>query len=308
MGCLNSEGKFEHWFGNIHLSGPCNRACPFCIGQHMMSLDSYNNLNDWPLLGIDEFLENCITKGVEEINVTGTNTDPLLFTHSLELREKLEENIPNLLFGLRTNGVLALAKPEIWKLYNKASITVCSFDSEVYKKMMGRGKAPNIEKILENSDHMKSIKLNVVLGPENTAGRTHNEDADVYKTLEKASQLGIKRVNLREPYGQPHVGDPLKGKIPQLKTTLGMPTYLYNNVEVTWWDVHYVEVESVNLYASGKVSLTYPITLGHDDNTGKVLSQKNFPGGRVQEQWLNQKRNQQFPTTPQLQRAVRYNI
>lgn len=289
MGCLNSEGKFEHWFANIHLSGPCNRACPFCIGQHMMSLDSYNNLNDWPLPGFEEFIQECINKNVNEVNITGTNTDPLLYTHTLKLREALDSNIPNLLFGLRTNGVLALNRPELWKLYDKASITVCSFDPEIYKKMMGRGKAPDVEKILDNSEHMKSVKLNVVLGPENTANRKHTDNADIYKTLEKASLLGIKRVNLREPYGQPHVGDPMKDKFTQIKTTLGMPTYLYDNVEVTWWDVHYVEVESVNLYASGKVSLTYPITLGHDDETGKVLNQKHFPGGRIQEQWLNTK-------------------
>lgn len=285
MGCLNSEGQFEHWFANIHLSGPCNRACPFCIGQHMMSLDPYNNLDTWPLQNFDEFIRQCKEKNVSEVNITGTNTDPLLFTHTMELREALDNAFPDLLFGLRTNGVLALARPDLWALYDKASITVCSFNADVYKKMMGRGKAPDIAKILKQSEHMKSVKLNVVLGPENTAGRTHSDDADVYNTLRIASELGVKRVNLREPYGQPHVGDPLQGRYEQIKTTLGMPTYQFGNTEVTWWDVHYVEVESVNLYASGKVSVTYPITLGHDDVTGKVEDQKNFPGGRVQEQW-----------------------
>lgn len=251
----------------------------------MMSLDSYNNLDFWPLQNFDEFIRQCKEKDVSEVNITGTNTDPLLFTHTLELREALDEAFPELLFGLRTNGVLALARPDLWALYNKASITVCSFDPDVYKKMMGRGKAPDIAKILQQSEHMKSVKLNVVLGPENTAGRTHSDEADVYNTLRVASDLGVKRVNLREPYGQPHVGDPLKGKYEQIKTTLGMPTYKFGNTEVTWWDVHYVEVESVNLYASGKVSVTYPITLGHDDVTGKVEDQTNFPGGRVQEQW-----------------------
>ena len=285
MGCLNSEGKFEHWFANIHLSGPCNRACPFCICQHMMALDPYNNLDTWPLTNFSEFVATCKEKGVSEVNITGTNTDPLLFTHTLELREALDANFPELLFGLRTNGVLALARPDLWELYNKASITVCSFTPDVYKKMMGRGKAPDIAEIIAQSNHMKSLKLNVVLGPENTAERTHDDSADVYETLRHAADLGIARVNLREPYGQPHVGDPMAGKYEQVKTTLGMPTYDFRGVQVTWWDVHYVEVESVNLYASGKVSVTYPITLGHDDATGKVLAQENFQGGRVHEQW-----------------------
>lgn len=63
MGCLNSEGKFEHWFGNIHLSGRCNRSCYFCIGQHMMVLDKYNVLDKFPLDGLDEFVKQCQEKG-----------------------------------------------------------------------------------------------------------------------------------------------------------------------------------------------------------------------------------------------------
>ena len=59
MGCLNADSGFSHWFGNIHLSGPCNRACYFCIGQHMMALDPFNNLDEWPLVGLDDFVRKC---------------------------------------------------------------------------------------------------------------------------------------------------------------------------------------------------------------------------------------------------------
>lgn len=53
---------------------------------------------------------------------------------------------------------------------------------------------------------------------------------------------------------------------------------------VTYWDVHYVEVESVNLYANGLVSETYPVTAGHHP-TGFVLDQSHFGVGRQSEQW-----------------------
>src|SRR5271166_3303050 len=69
MGCLNDEGKFEHWFGNIHLSGPCNRSCYFCIGQHMMALDKENNLNHIPK-NIGKFLRECMDRNVREICMT----------------------------------------------------------------------------------------------------------------------------------------------------------------------------------------------------------------------------------------------
>ena len=67
-----------------------------------------------------------------------------------------------------------------------------------------------------------------------------------------------------------------------------MPVYEYENSRITYWDVHYVEVESINLYANGKVSLTYPITKGRCDTTGEVLDQSFFrTSGRVRNQWAN---------------------
>lgn len=72
---------------------------------------------------------------------------------------------------------------------------------------------------------------------------------------------------------------------PLLLQVLGMPSYNYRGMSVTYWDVHYVEVESVNLYANGSVSITYPITKGYDPS-GLVLDQSHFPGGRIHEQWL----------------------
>lgn len=58
-----------------------------------------------------------------------------------------------------------------------------------------------------------------------------------------------------------------------------------------YWDVHHVEVESVNLYANGRVSETYPITEGHSDK-GFVNPQWMFPGGRLTEQWKGRKNPQ----------------
>ncbi len=75
MGCLNDEGQFPHWFGNIHLSGPCNRSCYFCIGQHMMALDKENNLNKTPE-NLGRFIGECTERKVKEVCITGTNTEP----------------------------------------------------------------------------------------------------------------------------------------------------------------------------------------------------------------------------------------
>lgn len=248
----------------------------------MMTLDQLNNLNLWPLKNIDEFIEHCTNRRIREINVTGSNTDPLLYLHTKKLRDRLQKSIPNLVMGIRTNGVLVEAKPEVWNQYDKASISICSLNPGVYQKMMGSPIIPNLERILALSPE-KPIKVNIILGPENA------KTDDLTKTLDKLADLGIKKVNLREPYGQPHVGNPLAHLVPS-KSLFGMPIYHRKGSEVMYWDVHYVEVESINLYANGRVSETYPITKGHSE-TGKVLSQDNFPkSGRQQEQWLSYKK------------------
>jgi hypothetical protein len=285
MGCLNSNANFSHWFGNIHLSGPCNRSCYFCIGQHMMALDAFNVLDTWPLPGISEFVERCAAKGVGEINLTGTNTDPLLYRPMHQLTDFLRETMPEVKLGIRTNGAMIGARRGQWRLFDKASLSIPTFNVAKYQAMMGSGIPPNLEHIEELSPGIE-LKVNIVLGPENTG---ENLD-DLLHTLDViAHTSSIKRVNLREPYGQPHIGDPLaKHGFKPAGERLGMPFYIweFGGIDVMYWDVHYVEVESINLYANGRVSTDYPITRGHSAD-GKVLGQEHFQiSGRQQAQWL----------------------
>lgn len=285
MGCLNSTGNFSHWFGNIHLSGPCNRSCYFCIGQHMMSLDAYNNLDEWPLKGMGQFILNCLEHNVLDVNLTGTNTDPLLYKHIEKLTDTLREYLPGVRLGIRTNGALISAREKAWRMFDKGSISIPTFDPAIYKKIMGSGYPPQLEAIEEASDIGMDLKVNIVLCPENIGQHLHDT---IIHVLDRSA---IKKINIREPYGQPHIGDPLAadGFVAQ-DTLLGMPVYKFADMEVTYWDVHYVEVESVNLYASGKVSVDYPITRGHDDVAGKVIEQSHWKkSGRQVEQWISAK-------------------
>ncbi|MEM4258065.1 MAG: hypothetical protein QXL17_02795 [Candidatus Thermoplasmatota archaeon] len=133
---------------------------------------------------------------------------------------------------------------------------------------------------LDTLNNLSDLKINIVLCPETVAS------GDLYKTLHQLNVMGIKRVNLREPYGQPHIGDPLATYAHQNGSLFGMPTYDWGGMQVTYWDVHFVEVESINLYANGIVSTTYPVSKGHCPSTGTVLSQEYFnKSGRIIEQW-----------------------
>lgn len=283
MGCLNSQGQFSHWFGNIHLSGPCNRACYFCIGQHMPGLDPVNNLDTWPLKGMEDFLAECRKHNIGEVNLTGSDTDPLLYRHLPELTGFLREQIPGITLGIRTNAILEPKHPELIDLFDKGSISVTSFDPEIYRKTMGRGSPPDVAGFIQRHPNFR-LKANVVLCPETC----QNGSQDFLNTIRMLNLLGVKTVNLREPYGQTHIGNPLASRGKPDSEIFGMPTYeVFPGTHVTYWDVHYVEVESVNLYAQGHVSVTYPVTKGHDPVLGTVFDQSKFAVGRQFEQWKN---------------------
>lgn len=282
MGCLNAGEGFEHWFGNIHLSGPCNRSCYFCIGQWMPGQDMNNNLGDG-IEGLESFISECKQRGVTEVNITGTNTDPLMKGDLIPLLKRLRlEGFTNI--GIRTNGVLAGRFYDVLPYIDKASVSITSFNPDIYKNTMGSGNPPNIMKVLKQARIMGiPIKLNVVLCPETV------ETMDFIETAEHAARLGIRKINFREPYGQTHIGDPFAEMAWPIKQVYGNPCYDIAGVECTYWDVHYTEVESVNLYADGHVSVEYPVSLGHSDTMGDVKDQSNFSQGRQKEQWKGTK-------------------
>ena len=264
----------------------------------MPGQDPNNNLDQWPLNNLDLFISECIKNNVTEINLTGTNTDPMLYNYLPELISYLRNAmpIPNLRIGLRTNGVIIDNR---LNLFDKVSISVTSFDSFLYNLSMGNGSPPNIKKIV-NIMEGKRLKLNVVLCPETKY--------DLINTLIYARDNGIKCINLREPYGQPNIGNPFtneiflqefykKFKVEILPDVYGMPCFKYDDVSIVYWDVHYVHVTSVNLYADGHISSTYPVSLGHSETFGKVLPQNKFIKGRQFAQWNNYR--------PPIKRVVR---
>lgn len=276
MGCLNSTKSFKHWFGNIHFSGPCNRSCYFCIGQHMQELERLNNLNKWPLDGIGEFVLQLREREITEVNLTGSNTDPLLYQHLPELIAFLRDRIKSAVIGLRTNGVKD-SPQSTWDLFDKASVSIHTLTPTLNQTIMGSDVVADVPMILRMMNG-KPLKVNIVLCPE-------TEGMDIIKTINLLIGMGIKSINLREPYGQPHIGNPIYKK-PQGET-FGCPTYDIDGCKVVYWDVHYCEVESVNLYANGIVSDDYPVTRGYSDIEGKVLGQEHWNNaGRQYSQWV----------------------
>lgn len=248
----------------------------------MMELDSMNTLNTPPHLmkNLDKFYDQIEERGIKNLYLTGTNTDPSLYKHHKQLTD-IFHGIPGLEIGIRTNGS---SNASNLRHYDNGSLTICSMDYHTNLKMMG-GPPPDLGKIALYAN-LSKWNINTVLGPDNC------KLGEVVRLIAMARKYGISYINLREPYGQQHIGI----KVFEDRYFLGpqhgtifegtVPYWEFDGFRVYYWDVHFVGVNSINLYANGRISSKYSVTKGHSKN-GKVQDQTYFEGHkRRNKQWI----------------------
>lgn len=63
------EAPFQ--FANVLFAGPCNRACPWCIGRALPARVNVNNLDVFPPRGIEALIEAVNEHRVPEVVFTG---------------------------------------------------------------------------------------------------------------------------------------------------------------------------------------------------------------------------------------------
>lgn len=241
-----------------------------------MGVDHLNILDVYPVRGYRRFIQTCQDTETREVYLTGTNTDPTLYRHLPQLLEDLHGEAYFTKVGLRTNGVSEVSD-DVLSLITHMSLSCPSVDTKVYVENMGMGIPPDIGRWVRRCVRVGvALRVNVVLTPSVLPG--------LMAYLKRLSSVGVQSVNLREPYGQSRVGNPLTRQEP-IRYRFGMPVYDIYGMDVMYWDVHYVEVESVNLYANGHVSVTYPVSKGHDFDKGVVRDQTQWGVGRQTMQW-----------------------
>ncbi|MEM7180140.1 MAG: radical SAM protein [Spirochaetota bacterium] len=221
--------------------------CLYCIGK--LTAKHPSNLHQFPIYGLDRFVEECKQRGIEEISFTGTDTDPLLYRHPEKLISWLREKIPGVRLSLHTNGLLILRKRRIVELFDRLSISLYSFESESYNKLTGVRRMPDFVAISQSI--AIPTKVSVIYSQEN-----HTEIASIMEMCRKAH---IKRFVLRKVYGFPGLENPF-ADLPVQYTFAGNPVYTIDGLEVTWWDFAKSELSCINLFADGSISEEYNIT------------------------------------------------
>ena len=246
-------------FANILLSGPCNLTCPHCVGRHLARGADLDNLDRWPLAGLDAFCARLRTAGVTQVSLTGTNTDPLLYQHHHSLTASLRRRVPDVRLSLHTNGVLALARMETLNSYDRVCVSLPSLGADTCRRMTGRARPLDLHALARGC--RVPLKISVLV-------TRHNAD-EVPHLVARCGLLGIGRVVLRKLHlpGNPAAGLAawqqvqrwLRG-FPRTGTFGRNPVLSVGGVELTLWDFEQTELRCLNLFADGEVSSEYELT------------------------------------------------
>ena len=233
-------------FANILFAGPCNRFCPFCIGQEVPDSVNSNNLDIFPPLNWSALVEAVQEHEISELVFTGTTTDPHLYKHERDLIELARSEMPQVRISIHTNGVLSLRKLDVFNLYDRACISFPSFESATYEKTMGSRSVPDLARLVDSSKI--PVKVSCVVNE-------HNEH-EIGDFILKLSRLGIRRLVLRRLFKDTRAYDILSSYSP-VGVFRGNPVYNVYGLEVTWWNFDTSGMSSINLFADGTIGTSY---------------------------------------------------
>ena len=232
-------------FANILFGGPCNRACPFCIGKQLAAPLRTNNLRIYPPRNLDAFVSEVARLGIRQIVFTGTNTDPQLYRFEERLLAELRDLLPGAEFCLHSNGVLALRKMRVFNQYDRVCLSFPSFEVEHYQRLMGSPQVPNLAEILRCA--RVPVKISALARETSSA------------FLQLLCDLGVRRVVLRRLLGDQAALE-LPAGLVACGNYRGNPVYDWGGMEVTLWNFDTSESTSLNLFPDGTLSSNYLLT------------------------------------------------
>jgi len=228
-------------YASILFTGVCNANCPSCIGKLPEFKKLKSNLLEFPLPGIEAFLNELTWAKTEYISFSGILADPQQYEHEIELINYLREKLPGVIISLHTNGLLALKKMVECRNYDRITLSFPSFKKDIYKKMTGVNQI-DLAKIVNYFN--APVKLSMLLTEEN------KNDIDSY--IEKARRIGVRRVVIRRMYGEKERIRVFPDAEPY-KYVYGNPVYNVNGVEVTVWDYAKSTVNALFLFPDGSI-------------------------------------------------------
>ncbi|MBK8481004.1 MAG: radical SAM protein [Proteobacteria bacterium] len=235
-------------FANILFAGPCNRACPWCVGRALPAPLNEPNLALYPPRNLDALLEAINAARVRDVVLTGTNSDPQLYRHERRLLALLRRRLhAGARLALHTNGARVLRRLTAFNSYDRACISFPSFDPGRYRRLMGSAQVPDLAAILAAATI--PVKVSALVNAD-------NED-DLGCFLARCRAIGVRRVVLRRLLGDARPFAPVAG-LQTVGSFKGNPVCDYEGMQVTLWRFdHTRELRSLNLFADGTLTDHY---------------------------------------------------
>ena len=241
-------------FANILFSGPCSARCTFCIGRQINPELNTNNLNTYPPRNLDTFLDLIWQHKINQVVLTGSSTDPQLYRYESKLLAYLRLHLPpRTKISLHTNGLQALRRIELFNQYDRATLSLPTFDPQIYQRMMGRIQPPDLKAILHKA--LIPVKISCLVTSQNRV--------DIPAFLTHCAELDVRRIVLRKLYNEKETWSEL---LPELTLSAHFKpkgsyrnntVYDYAGIEVTLWDFNATHSRSLNLFSNGHISDQY---------------------------------------------------
>ena len=244
--------NYDFW--NILFSGKCNARCPYCIGWKLEEKHPWN-LDIIPPKNLENFIALVKKHAIQEIICTGTDTDPLLYHYQKELLEIFRKETPNTKISVHTNWFLILRQLSTFNLYDKATISLPSFNETTFQTMMGtKQKVLDLQGISEATNI--PLKVSRIVSEMNN---TWEETSDY---LENISRTKIRRIAFRKLASDTSSWEKEVEILENLWARYhweyrGNPIYTFWDIEITLWSFTKTTSNSINLFSDGSISTTY---------------------------------------------------
>jgi len=221
-------------------------------------------LRKWPIDNLDRFITKMKETNTKRLIFTGTRTDPQLYKYEAKLLALLREQLPGIHVSLHTNGILSIRKMDLFNQYDTVTISLNSFDPQIYQKLHGTKQMPNLQEIMERATI--PVKLSCVL--------TEDNIGTVDQYLQTAANLGVKRLALRHLFNQAQRW-PLFTNLKPTKFHCGNPVYNIHGMEATHWIFEKTTGKSLNLFSNGHISEEYMLAKAPGNVQSSSASFKN---------------------------------
>ena len=236
----------DHPFANILLTGPCNLRCPDCIGRRIGSGIHESTLLRFPLPGLARWTSLVRESGIRQVSLTGVDTEPMLYRHQRALLCHLRSEVSAVQVSLHTNGTRILREPDLFNLYDRATISIPSFRPATYRAMTGASLPLDLEAIVRAAKI--PLKVSVLV--------TSVNQSELPEILERCRGAGVRRVTLRRRHPASGPWNPL----PMLRPVGqfgGNPVLDLDGLEVTLWDFARTTLQCLNLFPDGSINEEY---------------------------------------------------